>query len=382
MSNHHLSITKTLLPFLFLLFGNNTIAQAQHLSLYTPYTKISVPPGESVDYSIDLINKDSTTHTADVYISGIPRNWTYTLRSGGWTVNQVSVLPGEKRTLELKIDVPFEVNKGNYTFRVVAKNFATLPVTINVSKQGSFKTEFTSDQVSMQGSSKSSFTFSAHLKNLTGEKQLYALSSYAEPGWQVTFKPNYQQATSVEVEPSQTKNISIEIQAPYNIKAGKYKIPVSASTGSTSVQLDLEVEITGSFNVELTTPNGLLSSEITAGKEKTLDLVIKNTGSSDLKSVRLSSSKPQGWDVSFKPDTIAAIPAGETARVKATIKAYDKAIPGDYMIDLRAQTTETTSNAAFRFLVKTSTLWGWAGIIIILCTIGGIVLLFRKYGRR
>ncbi len=53
------------------------------ISLYTPYTRISVPPGESIDYAIDVINNSSKIINADISIAGIPKGWTYDLKSGG-----------------------------------------------------------------------------------------------------------------------------------------------------------------------------------------------------------------------------------------------------------------------------------------------------------
>ena len=37
----------------------------QTFILYTPYTKISVPPGESISYSIDVINNSDEVKNAD-----------------------------------------------------------------------------------------------------------------------------------------------------------------------------------------------------------------------------------------------------------------------------------------------------------------------------
>jgi len=109
---------------------------------------------------------------------------------------------------------------------------------------------------------------------------------------------------------------------------------------------------------------------------------VRNSGSIDLKSVRMSANKPQGWEVTFTPDTIPLIAAGESAKVTAQVRAYEKSIPGDYVLNLTAQTPEATSTAAFRMSVKTPMLWGWLGILIILGVIGTMVYLFRKYGRR
>lgn len=53
--------------------------------------------------------------------------------------------------------------------------------------------------------------------------------------------------------------------------------------------------------MELTTPRGLLSSDITAGETKRIDLVVKNTGSAELKDIELSASKPVDWEVTFEP---------------------------------------------------------------------------------
>ena len=66
----------------------------------------------------------------------------------------------------------------------------------------------------MQGQSKSNFTFKTKLRNRTGEKQLYSLRSEFPRGWNVTFKPKYKAATSVEIEANSSEDISIEINPP------------------------------------------------------------------------------------------------------------------------------------------------------------------------
>ncbi|MGF1637984.1 MAG: NEW3 domain-containing protein [Cyclobacteriaceae bacterium] len=359
-----------------------SIGAAQAISLYTPYTKISVPPGESIDYGIDIINNSSVIRNAEIIVWGMPKDWEYSVKSGGWSVEQISILPGEKKTINLKVDVPLKVDKGNHRFTVVAKNLAQLPLTINVSEQGTFKTEFTSDQANMQGHAKSNFNFTTKLKNMTGEKQLYALQANPERGWQVVFKPNYNQATAVEIEPNNTSNISVEVKPPFNVAAGTYKIPIRAINNATSAEQELEVVITGTFEMELSTAQGVLSTSLTAGRERKMELLIKNTGSSSLENIRLSATKPQNWEISFSPDTVKSLEVGKNVIVQANIKAYDKAIPGDYVANITAQTPEASATAALRVSVKTPMLWGWLGILIIAGAIGFIYYLFKKYGRR
>lgn len=350
--------------------------------LYTPYTKIAVPPGESVNYSIDVINNSDEVKNANISIKGMPRGWTYEIKAGTWIVSELSVLPKERKNFSLKVDIPLKVNKGTYRFTVVAEGLGELPLSITVSKQGTYQTDFTTNQPNMQGNSKSTFTFNATLKNQTADQQLYALVAQAPRGWNVIFKANYKQATSAQVEPNATQNITIDITPPANVEAGTYKIPVRAATSTTSADLELEVVITGTYQMELTTPRGLLSAEITAGDTKRLDLVIKNTGSAELKDIQLSSGKPVDWEVTFEPTKIDRLKAGETANAVAIVKASKKALPGDYVTKISAKTPEVNSSADFRIAVRTPMIWGWMGVLVILVALGCVYFLFRKYGRR
>lgn len=368
---------------LLLVFSlNQSSAQTDSLVLYTPYTKVSVSPGNSVSYSIDVINKGSEISNATILATNIQHSWAYSITAGGYNISKLAVLPGNKKTVTLKVDVPYQVRKGNYTFYAKAGNNVTLPLSINVSSAGSSVSEFTCDQKNMEGTSGSSFTFNTTLKNKTATKQQYALMAKAPRGWNVIIKPNYKQATSTEVEANGTKNISYEIKPSPSATAGTYKIPVKAVSGSTATNLEFEVVITGTYEMNLSTPSGLLSTHIGAGSEKKIELSLKNTGSTDLENIELTASKPKDWSVSFNPEKIDKIAPGQTKTVYATISAYKKAIPGDYMTKITAKTPEVNSSASFRISVRTPITVGLIGIIIVVLVLLGIIILFKKYGRR
>ncbi len=363
-------------------FVSHAAEAIENVTLYTPYTKISVPPGESIDYAIDVINNSKELQNVEISVAGMPKGWNYNLKSGGWVIKQISILPGEKKSLSLKVEIPMQVNKGNYRFQVLAKGFSSLPLVINISEQGTFKTEFTTQQSNMQGNATTPFNFNANLKNRTADKQQYAFMANAPRGWTVTFKSNGQPVTSVTTEPNSTQNITIEIKAPERIEAGKYKIPVRAATSASFADLELEVAITGSYSMELTTPTGLLSADLTAGEEKQVELKITNTGSSELSDIKPESAAPVNWNVSFDPKKVDKLQPGQSTPVYAKIKADKKAIPGDYVTNIEAKTPEVSSKLSFRISVATPMLWGWTGVFIILVALGSVYQLFRKYGRR
>ena len=351
-----------LLPMLLcmlLAMGTRAYGADGYVKLYTPYTKISVPPGESINYNVDIINNSDETQSATLRIQGLPRSWKYELKAGGFTVSEIAVLPGEKKNFSLKVDVPFKVNKGTYRFTVSTDEGAELPLSVTVSEQGTYQTEFTTKQPNMQGNAKSPFNFNATLKNQTAEQQRYALMADAPRGWNVVFR----------------------VQGKH-VQAGSYKIPVRATTSSTSADMELEVVVTGSYDIELTTPRGLMSSDITAGSTKRIDLVIRNTGSAELKDIQLTANKPVDWEVTFDPAKIDKMTAGSTTNVTATVKAASKALPGDYIAKITAKTPEVNTTAEFRLSVHTPMIYGWLGILIIVVVLGGVYYLFRKYGRR
>jgi uncharacterized membrane protein len=362
--------------------GSYAGSEADSVILYTAYPKITVVPGQSVDYSIDVLNKGSEVITADISLSGVPKGWNYTLKGGSYEIRQVSVLPGEKKVCNMNLEVPLKVNKGTYRINFTAGRYAVLPLIIIVSEQGTYTTEFSSDQSNMQGSSSSTFTYKAVLKNGTADKQLYALTADAPRGWIVSFQVDFKKVTAVEIDANSVSNVTVEIDPPDMVEAQTYKIPVRATTANSSGELVLEAAIAGTYKMEITTSTGLLNTSITAGGEKRIGLIARNTGTVKLTDIKFSSGTPVGWQVIYDPDVIRELEPGNTAQVLATIYASKKAISGDYVTNIDARTPETSAQAPLRITVKTPMLWGWVGVLVILLAIGAIFYLFRRFGRR
>jgi uncharacterized membrane protein len=363
------------------LSGVGKASAAGSLELFTPYLEWSAAPGESVSYSIDLVNHGSSTASANLSLETQSKDWKYELTAGGREISRLAVKAGETQSFTLDLEVPLQINKGRYVFNLKADD-ATLPLVVNVSEQGTFKTELTLDQANMEGHSDSTFTYSAVLRNRTTQKQTYAFNAQAEQGWDVRFKADGNSVTSVEVEPNTEKSITIEVKPPEQIKAGTYEIPISATSGDTTANAKIEAVVTGTYDMKFSTVDDRLSTDVGAGSERKLTFVVQNTGSAELQDLSFSSAAPTDWEVSFEPSSITSIAPGESKQVQATIKSSKKSLPGDYIVSLTASSANKSANADLRVTVKSSVLWGWVGVLIILAVCGGIYYLFRKYGRR
>ncbi|PRD47438.1 COG1470 family protein [Sphingobacterium haloxyli] len=360
----------------------SNIAIAQNLQLYTTYPKISVSPGEVIDYNVELINNSSVTRNGRISLRNLPKDWDYEMKSGNYSAAEISVLPKERKSLNLKIIVPSKIEKGQYRFQLVAQGESSLPLTVDVTTDGKSSSEFNSPQTNMEGSAKSTFTFNASLLNRSSEAQVYRLGANLQSGWGATFKVDGKQVSSVNIEGNQRKDILIEILPPESVKKGKYTIPLFAQSPLNQSNLSLEVVITGSYEIQLTTPEGLLSTTATANRNKSIQFLVKNTGTSDLSQVNLSASTPSQWEAHFEPSRISSLKAGESQTVTAIVRPAKKAIAGDYQITLNAKNNETSDSIKFRVTVETSLLWGWVGIFVIAIAVALVYFLIRKYGRR
>ena len=304
------------------------------------------------------------------------------MKSGGYTLEEIAVLPGEKKTLTLTVHVPLKIDKGTYGFGIAAAGYTRLPLSVTISREGTSQAQFTSKQANIEGAANSTFTYNAELRNGSSENEVYALRAMKERGWNVIYKAGGKQVSSVSVEPNQTERITIEVYPPAEIKAGSYKIPVIASSGNISARLELESVITGTYDLLLTTPTGLLSSRVTAGDNEKIKLLLKNSGSVGIDNIDLKSKTPSNWEVTFEPKKIGHLEPGQSEEIYATLEADSKALAGDYKVDLQATSSDARSEASFRISVRTSMLTGWVGLLVILLAVGSVYTLIRKYGRR
>ena len=84
----------------------------------------------------------------------------------------------------------------------------------------------------------------------------------------------------------------------------------------------------------------------------------------------------------FSESTISVLEAGASCDVTAKVTPSEDALSGDYVLTLTAKTSEASDDAEFRVTVKTETLWGVVGVLIIVCVCVVLWFVFRKYGRR
>ncbi len=260
--------------------------------------------------------------------------------------------------------------------------FFLSPTTYGQKNDGHLKSSFTATLMNIEATAKETFRYNTLLHNGSKQSVIYDLGGLVPEGWMITFETQGSEVASVRVDSGQSMNISIQVNAAPGVKPGKYNIPVSAFSSVDTLSLQLQAVVKGTYGVELTTPTGLLSDDVTEGRSKVIQLTLNNTGTLPLQGLDLSAGAPSKWTVTFNPSKVDRLDPGKTINVNATVNVPDKTIAGDYVTTFTVKNSYANADTTFRITVKTSLLSGWIGVLIILIALGIVYYLIRKYGRR
>jgi len=220
------------------------------------------------------------------------------------------------------------------------------------------------------------------------EKIFDIIVEYPE-GWFAAATPQYQketEITAVKLKNATEENLRVVAIPLVQVEPGEYDIKVTIKSNIEDDPLEGSAEfkaiVTSTYEMDLKTKTGRLSTDVTSGKDNHYKLIIKNNGSANIENITLTSSEPEGWKISFDTDEIEVLEAGQELEIDANIGPADKAIAGDYMVSFRASSDNAEDDIELRITVETPTIWGILGIAIIVIVIIGVAIIFARLGRR
>jgi uncharacterized membrane protein len=356
------------------------------LTLWTNYPSQTIGLDETVTLTLKL---RSTVPAQIVQLQAleVPTGWTVTFRGAGRIVQSVFVDTNADANVDLRVELPANVQPGTYRFVVEARSQevqARLPIELTVREKVPARlTMETKDLLTIRGAPNTTFRWNVTLKNEGDEDVSVNLTAAAPAGFEVKFRYSGQDVSTLPLEANGSKSVSVEAKAYIEPSAGVYPITIRAQSGELSASLDVAAEVTGQPTLSITGVDGRLSGRATAGRETALKLVVRNTGTAPARGIEMGSSTPSGWTVTFEPQRITEIPVNQQVEVTAKVRPADKALAGDYMLTFRA-TPEGSANvtADFRITVTTSTLWGMVGVALIAVAVLAVALVVARFGRR
>ena len=360
------------------------------------YPGVTLGQEESVRVDLKVKNTGRSNETILFEIAEKPEGWKAEIKGYGKIVSGVFLMEDDDKNMTFSAEPEGQDKKdklpaGEYKFVVKAKTKdgalvqeTSMLLKVESKAKSTEGIKVTNDYPMLKGPSDAKFEFSLNVNNDSDEDGLFNLSATAPEGWEVSFKPAYEQKqiSSLRIKANQSQSVGVEVTPPRNAETGDYPIKVRIQSKGAKAEADLQVTLTGTYKIKAGTPNGLLSSATQPGQQSIISLYVRNDGSALQKQISFLSFKPENWKVEFKPKTIENLKTGELKQVEMIITPSEEALVGDYSVAAKIQGEKADSDVEIRVTVKAASTWGWIGIGIILLVIIGLAVVFKSLGRR
>jgi uncharacterized repeat protein (TIGR01451 family) len=357
------------------------------LWLTTSFPAFAARPGEEIAINLRLTNKGLPPQRVPLEVSGLPEGWEWRIEGDGRPVSAAIATTDEDVELELNLTSPEDAETGAYAFTITGSADGTrleLPMEVTLTEIEPASLELEPALPALRGTPRSTFDFQVTVRNEGQKDTVVNLLSQAPAGFEVTFKERYgtQELTSLPLKAGESKNLSVSVDPADSVAAGQYPVLVGVAGDGAAAETQLVLDVTGQPTLALSGPGGRLSGDAVAGEERRFTFVLENTGTAPARDISLSASPPSGWTVTFEPEEIAVLAAGETAEFTVAMTPSNQAIAGDYVVSIRANGDGVSDNVSFRVTVRTSTLWGVVGLGVIAAAVAVLAFAVTRYGRR
>lgn len=359
-------------------------AFAQELTITTPYPAVVVAPGANVSFNVEV--QTSTPARVELALSGAPASWNASLLGGGFVIDAVQTNGTDPESVRVDVDVPADATgTARMTLTgTIGSEEVELRLAIRVDAEASGDVTLVTDVPALQGPSSQTFSFNLTLSNDTAQDLTFSVNATGPAGWTVTATLTGQaQAASAIVKAGDSSGVTVSAEPPPDTVAGTYDIAVVALAGERQITGSLQVQVTGSYELAVATQGGALNGRGPAGSAAPMVLVVTNNGTAPVTNVRMTSSAPTDWEITFDKETIPSLDAGQSETVTAQVRASGDAIAGDYNISITAAGDPSARDTIeIRYTVETSLLWGVIGAALIVAVAAGVWWVFQRYGRR
>jgi len=289
-----------------------------------------------------------------------------------------------------------ELPPGRYTLRVSKPGYheRTLEVELRaggeaqqevVLKRRAYYVELTAESPLLSQSLGSKPVFRLRLKNLGYLDDEYTLELSGLPeNFFYRFKEEKdarEGVSAVYLRGGEEKTLYLEIVPPVTAQPGEFRLTAVAS-GRWRAEENLTLRLRGEYSLAIEPVGGYMSFA-TPGEVVELRVVLRNAGrGGTLTSVKLSADVPEGWEAEPVPEELPSLRPGELRDAVFRVTVPADALPSEYMLTLKAEAEQSTADAELRVVVREKSATAVVGAVIILLTIGGLFMIYRRFGRR
>ncbi len=221
------------------------------------------------------------------------------------------------------------------------------------------------------------------LKNVGYASDTYTLKAEnLSNGIYVNFLVSGVSGSEVYLKGGDSKTVNMELMFSPNVKPGTYKITVCACGHSTACKI-LTLTLRGQYSLVLEPAGGRYLFFAEVGSTKILHFVIMNSGTGvSITNISIDVSAPKGWKVEVEPSHIPVIKPLEPREITVKVRIPPDSVPSEYKLGIKAVSDQVASKSEVKIIVKEKSYTAIIGGAIVIGAIVGLVLIFRKFGRR
>jgi uncharacterized membrane protein len=244
----------------------------------------------------------------------------------------------------------------------------------------------------LEGMATDTFTFTNVILNYKGEQdRVFDLATIVPAGWSGYVTPQFDSTriSSISIAGSiigTTKNMKVLVNPPSYPYAqpGDYTITLEASSDDVIGTIDLVARVLPKGVLNAVPSNRLYNTKAKAGQDNIFSIDVTDVGTTTIENVTFTVDKPEGWDITFRPEKLETLELYTPTTVDVVIRPSSDTMSGDYMFNLRVSGKDVKDSISMdiRVTVTTPTIWGWVGVAIILIVVIGLFFVFMRFGRR
>ncbi|MEM2739407.1 MAG: NEW3 domain-containing protein, partial [Candidatus Bathyarchaeia archaeon] len=383
--------------YMLTLKASSTITSTIEFTVYvnplvSPILYCSIPgrvavPGDTVRFQVKVRNPVDSDQRFRVSVEPMISGWSISVKTvDGIPVSEVTLSGGGSIDLIVDASIPSTAGDGvyNLTLRVDSGSISDeIGLRIDVERMPPY-IKLTAAPPYIDVYSGSDARFKIVAQNMGGYDELLDLSVEGLPsGWRYRFEDSSrQEITKLYVEAGRSREFYLVVSVPSGSPLGALSLTTYARSGDVSDRVDLTLNILGLYRLSIITQNFYTS--LTVGGETTFTLTVRNTGSQDATNVRLLySSLPSGFNIDISPTTLNVLKVGGEASFSIRISTTPDVNAGNYYIDFSLssdQVSPTTFTLRVELFHETS--WLLYGGIAVILALTGLLLMYRRFGRR
>lgn len=351
------------------------------LSCETP--GVQALAGDTVLFPITIQNNDNVDRTYTLSATS-GTGWDLRFVSGSTGIYKVFVPAHQAKTVTLEARTSGATGVGEKKITASVDSQAIdLFVYITSVNQSAAVTYDVSSKIAAIGDK---ITYSLKIKNLQSKENIYRLSASGLPeNWYYRYKSDPsspEELAEVVIPAGGERSLVLEIVPPYSVSPGDFSFVSTVITpDETLISKDLTLRLKSSVGMEMISSRQGYDAK--PGETFEIDVYVRNTGNgAALTNVYLETQAPDGWAVQVTPNRTNSIPAGSAQTFKVKVTPPGNIVASEYDIDITAKSDQAEAARSYRISVTVDSIVPYIGGAIILFVIVGLVLVYRKYGRR